>query len=201
MPNTAIPHPTDRLPTDRRYQQGGWLFIGSLLVFFITSIILYGFYAYSRRDDPLSNVPIPMTFLASTVCLLGISGLLHLATASIRREKRLLTSGLMGLSAVLAILFTGFQIHSMYTMLSGPVVQQGNGKGLVGMVIVLAFLHALHVAGGIISLGIVAVRLLQGRYDHERHWPVDFAALYWHFLDIVWLCMLAVFWTTTGGFK
>ncbi|MFG0263104.1 MAG: cytochrome c oxidase subunit 3 [Novipirellula sp. JB048] len=201
MPNIAIQQPTDRLPTDRRYQQGGWLFVGSLLVFFITSILLYGFYAYSRREDPLSNVPIPMTFLVSTICLIGISILVHLATNTIRREKRFVTSGLMAFSAVLALIFTALQIHSMFTMLSGPVVQQGNGKGLVGMVIVLAFLHALHVAGGIIALGIVTVRLIQGRYDHERHWPVDFAAVYWHFLDIVWLFMLVVFWTTTGGFE
>ncbi|GAA4455279.1 cytochrome c oxidase subunit 3 [Novipirellula rosea] len=200
MPTSATQPPIDRLPTDRRFQQGGWLFLGSLLVFFLSSILLYGFYAYSRRGDALSALPIPMTFLVSTVCLLGISLLVHIATRMIRRERRVATAALMGISAVLAIVFTGFQILSMYTMLSGPAVQQGNGKGLVGMVIVLAFLHALHVAGGIISLGLVSVRLLQGRYDHERHWPVDFAAQYWHFLDIVWLCMLLVFWTTTGGF-
>ena len=68
------------------------------------------------------------------------------------------------------------------------------------MVVVLAFLHALHVAGGIIALGVVAVRASHGRYDHERHFAVDFTANYWHFLDIVWLVMLASFWATTSGF-
>jgi cytochrome c oxidase subunit 3 len=86
-------------------------------------------------------------------------------------------------------------------MLGGPALRGGTGKGVAGMVAVLALLHALHVAGGVIALGIVSVRAVLGRYDHERHWPVDFAAQYWHFLDAVWLCMLAAFWLTTGGFE
>jgi len=92
------------------------------------------------------------------------------------------------------------QFHAMGHLLSGPAFQGGTQKGVSGMVFVLAFLHALHVAGGVLALGLVAVRSLTGRYDHERHWPVDFAAHYWHFLDGVWICMLAAFWWTTGGF-
>ena len=88
----------------------------------------------------------------------------------------------------------------MVNMLLGPAMYAGTGKGVVGMVVVLAILHALHVLGGIVALGIVTVRSAAGRYDHERHWPVDFAAQYWHFLDLVWISMLVTFWYTTGGF-
>lgn len=176
------------------------LFLGSLLVFFLSSLLLYGLYAYSRRGDPQSSEPLPLSFLASTGCLLIVSALIHAATRAIRREKRGLTSSLLLTSGVAACLFMWIQFVSMQEMLNGPAVNQGLGKGVVGMVAVLAFLHALHVAGGVISLGIVSVRAMLGKYDHERHWPVDFAAHYWHFLDIVWLCMLATFWITTGGF-
>ena len=86
-------------------------------------------------------------------------------------------------------------------MLIGPAMERGTSNGVVGMVVVLAILHALHVLGGVIALFIVAVGSLRGRYDHERHWPVDFAAQYWHFLDLVWICMLISFAATTGGFQ
>ncbi|MCA9136479.1 MAG: cytochrome c oxidase subunit 3, partial [Planctomycetales bacterium] len=92
------------------------------------------------------------------------------------------------------------QCLSMTTMLLGPASYEGPGRGVAGMVIVLAILHALHVLGGIIALGIVATRASVGSYDHERHWPVDFTAQYWHFLDLVWICMIVTFWMTTGGF-
>ena len=188
------------LPSDRRQRLGGYLFLISLLVFFLSSILLYLLYAHWRRDDPQSQTPLPSTFLISTVCLMLVSMLVHLAARTVRRDRHVLTCSLLVVSGLAAILFVGMQYEAMAKMLGGPALSGGTGKGVVGMVVVLALLHALHVAGGIIALGIVSVRALLGRYDHERHWPVDFAAQYWHFLDLVWLCMLAAFWMTTGGF-
>ncbi len=195
------PKPTKPvLPVDRRVQQGGWLFLLSLLIFFLSSILLYGMYAYWRRDDPQSQVPLPPAFLISTICLLAISVLVHAATRSVRRDRFTATAWLLGISAAAAIVFTVVQCFAMNKMLLGPATFAGPGRGVAGMVVVLAILHALHVFGGIIALGIVAARSSAGRYDHERHWPVDFAAHYWHFLDIVWVFMIVTFWLTTGGF-
>ncbi len=161
---------------------------------------MYAIYAWSRRSDPQTFVPLPPIFLVSTVCLLLISLLVHLATRTVRREKRAATGTLLFISAFAAILFIGIQYDGMIQLLGGPALRGGTGKGVAGMVVVLALLHALHVAGGVVALGIVSVGSVIGRYDHERHGPVDFAAQYWHFLDAVWLCMLAAFWLTTGGF-
>ena len=189
------------LPSDRRHHLGGMLFLISLLVFFVTSLLLYAIYAISRRDDPQSMATLPSGFLVSTLCLLFISVLVHAATRTVRRDRSAETSILLAISAIMAAVFMGMQFYSMTELLGGEALQGGTGKGVAGMIVVLAILHALHVAGGVISLGIVSVRSLMGKYDHERHWPVDFAAQYWHFLDVVWLCMLAAFWLTTGGFE
>lgn len=196
MPRTAIAV----LPNDQRARLGGWLFLGSLVVFFVTSIGFYGIYAWSRRDDPFRQAPLPQSFLVSTACLVAISAMVHGASRSVRRDRWIRTACLLGLSTVTAIVFLSVQVFAMQRLLSETVGAAGNGRGVVGMVIVLAFLHALHVAGGVIWLGMVTVRTGLGRYDHERHFAVDFAAHYWHFLDIVWIIMLAVFWATTGGF-
>lgn len=188
------------LPNDHRARLGGYLFLISLAVFFFASILLYAIYANTRQYDAETELPLPLTFLVSTGCLLWISVMMHLATRTVRRERRKATCVWLSVSAVAAAMFMGVQFHAMSQMLSGPAFIGGMGKGVVGMVFVLAFLHALHVAGGVIALGLVAVRSASGQYDHERHWPVDFAAQYWHFLDGVWVCMLAAFWWTTGGF-
>ena len=196
-----LPPKKQSLPSDRRQRLGGYLFLASLMVFFLSSILLYLLYAHWRRNDPQSDAPLPTSFLFSTVLLVGISLLVHVATKTIRRDRRFATSILLIASGLAAILFMGIQYEAMSELLAGPALDSGTGKGVAGMVVVLALLHAFHVAGGVISLGIVSVRSLLGRYDHERHWPVDFAAQYWHFLDAVWLCMLAAFWMTTGGFQ
>ncbi len=196
-----MPSSVARLPPDLRYHQGGWLFLCTLLVFFLASLLLYGIYAESRQGDPETAVELPTSFLTSTICLIGISGVLHAATRTVRRSKRFLTACLLAVAALVAVLFIMIQYRAMLELLSGPALRGGTGKGVAGMVVVLAFLHALHVAGGVLALGIVGVRTALGRYDHERHWPVDFAALYWHFLDLVWLCMLVTFVLTTGGIE
>jgi len=47
--------------------------------------------------------------------------------------------------------------------------------------------HALHVLTGVIFLMIVWRNARKGLYTAERHWPVEAAIVYWHFIDVVWV--------------
>jgi cytochrome c oxidase subunit 3 len=47
--------------------------------------------------------------------------------------------------------------------------------------------HAFHVLTGVIFLVIVWRNGRKGLYTAERHWPVEAAAVYWHFIDVVWV--------------
>jgi cytochrome c oxidase subunit 3 len=47
-------------------------------------------------------------------------------------------------------------------------------------------MHAFHVLTGLILLGIVWFNARRGLYDN-KHYPVEAAAVYWHFVDVVWI--------------
>jgi cytochrome c oxidase subunit III len=47
--------------------------------------------------------------------------------------------------------------------------------------------HAFHVLTGVIFLIIVYRNGRKGLYTSERHFPVEAAAVYWHFIDVVWV--------------
>jgi cytochrome c oxidase subunit 3 len=47
-------------------------------------------------------------------------------------------------------------------------------------------MHAFHVLTGLIFLLIVINNARRGLYD-EKHYPVEAAAVYWHFVDVVWI--------------
>ena len=48
--------------------------------------------------------------------------------------------------------------------------------------------HAFHVLTGVIFLLFVFRNGLRGVFDKdEKHWPVEAAAVYWHFIDVVWI--------------
>jgi cytochrome c oxidase subunit 3 len=48
-------------------------------------------------------------------------------------------------------------------------------------------MHAFHVITGLIFLAIVWRNGMRGLYSAERHWAVEAAAVYWHFVDVVWI--------------
>ncbi len=48
-------------------------------------------------------------------------------------------------------------------------------------------MHALHVISGLVILGTVMRKGAMGVYSSEKHWGVEAAAVYWHFVDVVWI--------------
>ena len=47
--------------------------------------------------------------------------------------------------------------------------------------------HALHVLSGLVILVVIYLNGRKGLYTEERNFPVEAAAVYWHFVDVVWI--------------
>ena len=47
-------------------------------------------------------------------------------------------------------------------------------------------MHAFHVLTGLIFMLVVLRNARRGLYD-EKHYPVEAVAVYWHFVDVVWI--------------
>ena len=63
----------------------------------------------------------------------------------------------------------------------------GPADGVEGAIFyVMTGFHAFHVLTGVIFLFIVLRNGLRGRYSAEKHWAVEAAVVYWHFIDVVW---------------
>jgi heme/copper-type cytochrome/quinol oxidase subunit 3 len=50
----------------------------------------------------------------------------------------------------------------------------------------LTGLHALHVVAGVVVNGVLWMQAARGSLAHRGH-RVEYAGLYWHFVDIVWI--------------
>lgn len=181
---------------DNRRAQGAWLLLTSLSIFFLATILLYAIYVVLRMTSsgpPVAPFYLPLSFVATTIILIAISTCLHLAVTAVRREARIDLLRYLVLSVILAVAFFGVQSFGMAWIVSRFANDKSPNQSLYGMTFVLALLHALHVVGGLVALGIVLVRTWRGKYDHESYFAIRFCALYWHFLDIVWLLMLVAF--------
>ena len=64
----------------------------------------------------------------------------------------------------------------------------GPGDGAQGAVFYsMTGFHAFHVLTGVIFLSIILRNLARQRYSPEKHWAVEAAVVYWHFIDLVWI--------------
>jgi cytochrome c oxidase subunit 3 len=64
----------------------------------------------------------------------------------------------------------------------------GPGDSVAGAVFyMMTGMHAFHVLTGVIFLGIVYRNGRKGLYSAEKHWQVEAATVYWHFIDVVWI--------------
>ena len=51
----------------------------------------------------------------------------------------------------------------------------------------LTGLHALHVIGGMVFLGLMIRPVWRRRYTERHHVAVENGVLYWHLVDLVWI--------------
>ncbi len=185
-----------KLAQDRRSEQGAWLFIASLSVFFVSCTILYAIYVMLRiapQAGQMQPFYLPRMFLLTTVNMLAISVLLHMAVEAVRRERQADFNRYIVLAFVLSIIFFVIQGSALSWMVGELMKPSATIRNLYGLTFFLVIVHALHVVGGVAGLTFLLFGISREHYDHERNFPVRFCALYWHFLDIVWILMLASF--------
>lgn len=59
--------------------------------------------------------------------------------------------------------------------------------------------HGLHVLIGTIFLAVCLRRAYKGHFTAEKHLGLEFAAWYWHFVDVVWLFLFVFVYWWGGG--
>jgi cytochrome c oxidase subunit 3/cytochrome o ubiquinol oxidase subunit 3 len=190
-----------------------WAFIGSECMLFASLISTYLIYKGRSLQGPFPHeawtdtagrqfpaiLDIPITS-ASTFVLLMSSLTMVLALAAVEdRHKPKLTAGdrLLGNSrvwllatAALGALFLGFQAFEFTTFFHEGL---GISTNLFGSSFyVLTGTHGAHVTVGVLwLLSLLAIDVKRGLRADEAL-KVDLCALYWHFVDVVWIAIFTL---------
>jgi cytochrome c oxidase subunit 3 len=170
---------------------GMWLFLGSLTVLFAASIT--GYLVVRSRSEmwPPAGMPaLPAGLWVSTVVILCCSGTIHWALSSARGNRYGELIGALLVTSLLGLVFLVSQVVNWAWLIS---IQATASTGLYMFTFYwLTGLHGLHVVGGLVLLGVVTAKAFAGRYTAEYYPGVKYAAMYWHFLDVVWLVMFTL---------
>ncbi len=144
---------------------------------------------------------VPRSFWLSTALLVIVSASLHFAIVAAKRSRFIQVMVRTTVALFAAIAFLIVQSEAMADLVSQTWTFAATSTSPYPYTVILALLHALHVVAGLVSLVFVTVRAYLRKYDHEKHLGLEVCAIYWHFLDIVWLVMLASFYIASSYYN
>jgi cytochrome c oxidase subunit 3 len=157
---------------------------------FTIFVVAYLFYIGKNLSGPTPKEVLELPIFAS-VCLLSSSLTIHVAVGALRKSSTAAFRLWWFVTIVLGAIFltaTGREWHhliydkglTLSTNLFGTTYYS-----LVG-------LHALHVTVGLLGLFIILFVALLGKLRQEHCKNVDTFAMYWHFVDVVWIVVFTV---------
>ena len=193
MSSAALTEPKDEPDIGKL---GMWVFLASEVLFFGGLFLAYlygrvhwpqGWAAASRHTDVVLGT-------INTALLLTSSAAVALAVACEEdARQRGWTVRLLALTAALGTAFLvvkGFEWHAEWDehLIPGPsfALDAPGAQEFFVLYFVMTGLHGVHMIAGIAVLAVLA----RGR-SRRRAWagarPIEVAALYWHFVDVVWI--------------
>jgi cytochrome c oxidase subunit 3 len=146
----------------------------------------------------IGGTRLPLLLIAiMTFVLISSSGTMAMAVNMAYRRERVPAAALMLATAALGASFVGMQAFEWTKLISEGVRPWGNPMGAAqfgSAFFMITGFHGLHVSAGVIYLLTVAIRILRGRYEQSGNYQiVEIAGLYWHFVDLVWVFIFALF--------
>ncbi len=171
-------------------QLGMSLFLLSLTVLFVASLIAC---VITRVQAPVWRTPdmprLPLGLLGSTSLLLALSVAMERALRLARLNRLLAMERALWAALVLASLFLLVQSFNWIEMAHA---YRAPRQTLYPFTFhLLTGLHAAHVLGGFVPLGVVLVRVSRREYSSGHYQGLELCAQYWHFLGGVWLVLLS----------
>ncbi|MEY2963181.1 MAG: hypothetical protein RL754_442 [Bacteroidota bacterium] len=166
-----------------------WIGLGSIVMAFAG---LTSGYVVSRTTlveaSEWLTFTLPSAFVYSTIVLLASSLLMWWSKKRIAAgDVGQLKSGLT-LVALLGVAFIAIQVVGWGQLVDENIFFAGAGSNPAGSwVYAISLFHIAHVVGGIIALIVTLIRAFLGRYSAEDYHGVALVAIYWHFVDLLWL--------------
>ena len=172
---------------------GMWLFLIVLAVLFVSVIVGYLVVRVDNGADFIpEGAPQPPKLLLLSTALLGLSSVSMQRALRAGRIGDPRQGGMMVVTIALAVAFLVVQAIAWMQLLAQDF---GPTDSLYAWTFyVLTAIHAAHVVGGLPPMLITTVRACRGAYTEQNYRGIAYCAMYWHFLDAVWVVLYATLW-------
>jgi cytochrome c oxidase subunit 3/cytochrome o ubiquinol oxidase subunit 3 len=191
---SALTIPITRAPRAWILPDRGKVAMAGLIIaeaaIFTIFVVAYLFYVGKSLTGPTPR-DVLETPVFYTICLLSSSITVHTAARSLERGRQTAFLGLWSLTVLLGGLFL-FGTAQEWRRL---IYERGLtiSTNLFGTTYYsLVGLHAFHVTAGLLMLSTVLMFTLGGRVGRDQSGRIGILAMYWHFVDAVWVVVFIV---------
>ncbi|OZG70317.1 cytochrome o ubiquinol oxidase subunit III [Hahella sp. CCB-MM4] len=125
-----------------------------------------------------------------TAALLFSSITYGFAMISAYRQNRPATMSWLLVTFALGAIFIGMEINEFHHL-----ILEGNGpnrSAFLSSFFALVGMHGLHVTAGLIWMVVMMLEVLKRGLGQQTVTRLNCLSLFWHFLDIVWVCVFTV---------
>lgn len=163
-----------------------------LWLFFISEIFLFGgllvarFYLWGNTRPELDQT---IGLIVTSVLLVSSFSMNLAETAMEHDDRKTFSWGMISTFIMGTIFLFGVMIFEWGLF---PALYEGHfsspGENVYSAVVfAMTGMHALHVISGLVFIAVIWNIGRKGGFSAERHWGVEACAIYWHYVDLVWI--------------
>ena len=172
---------------------GIWLFLASEVMLFGSLFSSYALLRSGAISWPDQSAIVNVRLASINTLVLLASSVAILRSASVLRGGDVAAfRRLMAITAALGVVFLAIRSFEYRGELAAGL--RPSTSNFLGLYFVMTFVHAVHVGGGVfVNLFLCGPGAAMTRRDAARFTGrVEAAALYWNFIDVIWILMFVV---------
>jgi heme/copper-type cytochrome/quinol oxidase subunit 3 len=187
----ALAERQQQVPAAIDQRRGTWgmrLFILTEAMLFVMLFFSYAYLGYVARGTWPPEAPKLTYALVMLAILLTSSVVLHWAERQERQRRTAAARGGVALTVLLGLVFVTLQVLEYRDHLR-TLSPQDNAYGSIFYTI--TSFHGAHVVLGLLMLAYVLILPEIGPGEKPPHHALHNAGMYWHFVDAVWVVIVA----------
>ncbi|EJL05215.1 MULTISPECIES: cytochrome o ubiquinol oxidase subunit III [Pseudomonas] len=170
---------------------GFWVYLMTDCILFATLFATYAVLGQSVAGGPGAADIFELPYVLTETFILLFSSITYgfamLALSAGQKQKVL---AWLGLTFVLGLAFIGMEVYEFHKLIA-----EGNGPNrsafLTGF-FTLVGTHGLHVTTGLLWMAVVMFQVQRNGLTTVNATRMGCLSLFWHFLDVVWICVFTV---------
>lgn len=170
---------------------GFWIYLMSDCILFASLFAAYAVLSHGTAGGPSGKDIFELPFVLGETGLLLLSSITYgFAMLAMHKGKNSGVIGWLGLTFLFGLGFIGMELHEFSHLISegfGP-----DRSAFLSAFFTLVGTHGIHVTCGLIWIVLTMVQVCKKGLTKRMQTRLSCLSLFWHFLDIVWICVFTV---------